>query len=169
MGDRDRAAELLHQALGVDPTHEEALARYVDHFRERRDWRGLIDLYEFALDNARDAGADADDWSAGSRRSPSSPSCGSATSDRAIEAWQRIAELEPGERQGHRGAAPADRALARCGSSSSRASRPRSPHAGDPITRIAVLKKMAQTYRERQIEPRRAIELYEQVLAGEPG
>jgi hypothetical protein len=50
MGDRDRAAELLHQALGVDPMHEEALARYVDHFRERRDWRGLIDLYEFALD-----------------------------------------------------------------------------------------------------------------------
>ena len=41
MGDRDRAAELLHQALGVAPTHEEALARYVDHFRERRDWRGL--------------------------------------------------------------------------------------------------------------------------------
>ena len=33
------------------PTHEEALARYVDHFRERRDWRGLIDLSEFALDN----------------------------------------------------------------------------------------------------------------------
>src|SRR5213075_1870143 len=58
MGDRDRAAELLHQALGVSPTHDEALARYVDHFRERRDWRGLIELYEFALDNVREAGAD---------------------------------------------------------------------------------------------------------------
>src|SRR5581483_4228616 len=57
MGDRDRAAELLHQALEVDPTHEEALARYVDHFRERRDWRGLIELMEFALDNVRTAGA----------------------------------------------------------------------------------------------------------------
>jgi tetratricopeptide (TPR) repeat protein len=61
MGDRDRAAELLHQALSVDPTHEEALARYVDHFRERRDWRGLIELMEFALDNVRAAGAGDDD------------------------------------------------------------------------------------------------------------
>src|SRR6185295_8650439 len=31
-----------------------------------------------------------------------------------------------------------------------------------------VLKKMAQTYRERQIEPRRAIELYEQIVADNP-
>src|SRR4029078_1158922 len=61
MGDRDRAAELLHQALGVNPTHEEALARYVDHFRERRDWRGLIWVMGVALDNAREAGARSDE------------------------------------------------------------------------------------------------------------
>src|SRR5678809_1702037 len=61
LGDRDRAAELLHQALGVNPTHEEALARYVDHFRERRDWRGLIELYEFRLDNSREAGMPPDE------------------------------------------------------------------------------------------------------------
>ena len=40
--------------------------------------------------------------------------------------------------------------------------------AGDPITRMQSLKKMAQTYRERQLEPRRAIELYEQVLTENP-
>ena len=37
-------------------------------------------------------------------------------------------------------------------------------NANDPIQRISILKKMAQTYRERQIDPRRAIELYEQIL-----
>jgi tetratricopeptide (TPR) repeat protein len=55
--DKDRAAELLHQALSLDPTNDDALARYVEHFRERRDFRGLCDLYEFSLDNAREAGA----------------------------------------------------------------------------------------------------------------
>ena len=39
MGDRDRAAELLHQALGVMPTHEEALARYVAKIQEGTDVR----------------------------------------------------------------------------------------------------------------------------------
>jgi len=33
----------------------DCLARYVEHFRERRDWRGLVDLLEFAYDNARSA------------------------------------------------------------------------------------------------------------------
>jgi tetratricopeptide (TPR) repeat protein len=61
LNDRDRAAELLHQALTVIPAHEEALARYMDHFRERRDWRGLLDLMEFALDNARAGGAETDE------------------------------------------------------------------------------------------------------------
>jgi tetratricopeptide (TPR) repeat protein len=41
--------------------------------------------------------------------------------------------------------------------------------ANDPIQRISILKKMAQTYRERQIDPRRAIELYEQILTENPG
>ena len=93
--DRDRAAELLHQALGVDPMHEEALARYVDHFRERRDWRGLIDLYEFALDNAREAGADADDIIHRLEEIAQLAELRLGDIDRAIEAWNRIAEIEP--------------------------------------------------------------------------
>src|SRR4029077_6416930 len=95
-GDRDRAAELLHQALAVMPTHEEALARYVDHFRERRDWRGLIELYEFALDNAREAGADADDIIRRLEEIAQLAELRMGDIPRAIDAWQRVAELEPG-------------------------------------------------------------------------
>ena len=50
LNDRDRAAEQLHRVLSINPQNEEALARYGDHFRERRDWRGLADLLEFALE-----------------------------------------------------------------------------------------------------------------------
>ena len=107
-------------------------------------------------------------WCAASRRSRSSPSCGSATSPRAIDAWQRIAELEP---DSPKVAEALRRLTAR---SQDVAAARREPRARgrdrDAIRsqRTHVLKKMAQTYRERQIDPRRAIELYEQVIAENP-
>jgi tetratricopeptide (TPR) repeat protein len=167
LGDRDRAAELLHQALGVNPTHEEALARYVDHFRERRDWRGLIDLYEFALDNVREAGAPPDEQVRRLEEIAQLAELRMGDIPRAIEAWQRIAELEPGSPK-------VAEALRRLGARSKmweqlvQSLEHEVASAMDPISRMQSLKKMAQTYRERQLEPRRAIELYEQVLAENP-
>jgi Tfp pilus assembly protein PilF len=167
MGDRDRAAELLHHALGVSPTHEEALARYVDHFRERRDWRGLIDLYEFALDNAREAGVAEDDIVRRLEEIAQLAELRLGDIPRAIDAWQRIAELEPNS-------AKVTEALRRLTARSKMweqlvasleqevATAPSQAH------KNSVLKKMAQTYRERQIEPRRAIELYEEIVASNP-
>jgi tetratricopeptide (TPR) repeat protein len=167
-GDRDRAAELLHQALGVMPTHEEALARYVDHFRERRDWRGLIDLLEFALDNAREIQAEPDDLVRRLEEIAQLAELRLGDIPRAIDAWQRITELEPGS-------AKVTEALRRLTARSKmweqlvHSLETEVASAGDPVTRMHSLKKMAQTYRERQIEPRRAIELYEQIVAENPG
>ncbi|HEY6040216.1 MAG TPA: tetratricopeptide repeat protein, partial [Kofleriaceae bacterium] len=145
----------------------EALARYVDHFRERRDWRGLIDLYEFALDNARDAGAEPDDLVRRLEEIGQLAELRLGDIPRAIEAWQRIAELEPGSPK----VAEALRRLTSRGKMWEQlvvSLETEVASAGDPITRMQSLKKMAQTYRERQLEPRRAIELYEQVLAENP-
>ena len=111
MGDRDRAAELLHQALGVDPMHEEALARYVDHFRERRDWRGLIDLYEFALDNARESGAPPEDLVHRLEEIAQLAELRIGDIDRSRRGVAADRRARAGEREGHRGAAPADRTL----------------------------------------------------------
>jgi tetratricopeptide (TPR) repeat protein len=167
MGDRDRAAELLHQALTVDPTHEEALARYVDHFRERRDWRGLIDLMEFALDNAREAGAGDDDMIRRLEEIAQLAELRLGDIPRAIDAWQRIAELEPGSPK-------VSEALRRLNARAKMwdqlvtSLEHEVAAAPSPDQRTNVIKKMAQTYRERQIDPRRAIELYEQVVAANP-
>ncbi len=167
MGDRDRAAELLHQALGVMPTHEEALARYVDHFRERRDWRGLIDLSEFALDNAMEAGADADEVVRRLEEIAQLAELRLGDIDRAMEAWERIREYEPNSPK----VAEAMRRL------TARSTMWKQlvttlehevANAVDPVARSIALKRMAQTYRERQIDPHRAIELYEEVVAGNP-
>jgi tetratricopeptide (TPR) repeat protein len=167
MGDRDRAAELLHQALQVDPTHEEALARYVDHFRERRDWRGLIDLMEFALDNVRESGAPDDELVRRLEEIAQLAELRLGDIPRAIDAWQRIAQLEPGSPK----VAEALRRLsARAKMWEQLVKTLEHELAAAPTAsqRNHVLKKMAQTYRERQIEPRRAIELYEQIVADNP-
>jgi len=167
MGDRDRAAELLHQALGVDPTHEEALARYVDHFRERRDWRGLIDLLEFALDNVREAGAGEDELIRRLEEIAQLAELRLGDIPRAIDAWQRIAELEPDSPK-------VAEALRRLSARSKMweqlvvSLQHEVAAAPGPAQRTNVLKKMAQTYRERQIDPRRAIELYEQLVTENP-
>ncbi|HEY0195582.1 MAG TPA: tetratricopeptide repeat protein, partial [Kofleriaceae bacterium] len=167
MGDRDRAAELLHQALEVDPTHEEALARYVDHFRERRDWRGLIDLMEFALDNVRAAGASDDDVIRRLEELAQLAELRLGDIPRAVDAWQRIAELEPGSTK-------VAEALRRLGARAKMweqlvvSLEHEVASATSPAQRVAVLRKMAQTYRERQLDPRRAIEVYEQIVADAP-
>ena len=167
MNDRDRAAELPHQALGVSPTHEEALARYVDHFRERRDWRGLIDLNEFALDNARAAGHDLDDLVHRLEEIAQLAELRLGDIPRAIEAWNRIGELEPNSakvaealRRLHSRAKMWDQLVTSLEHDVAIAPEPRA--------RTSALRKMAQTYRERQIEPRRAIELYEEIVAHNP-
>jgi Tfp pilus assembly protein PilF len=167
MGDRDRAAELLHQALGVSPTHEEALARYVDHFRERRDWRGLIDLSEFALDNLIEAGAGPDDIVRRLEEIAQLAELRLGDIDRSIEVWERIKEYEPNSPK----VAEAMRRLT-ARSTMWKQLVGQLEHevatAVDPVIRMNALKKMAQTYRERQIDPRRAIELYEEVVVANP-
>lgn len=167
LSDRDRAAELLHQALTVSPGHEEALARYMDHFRERRDWRGLLDLLEFALDNARAAQATDEELVQRLEEIAQIAELRLGDIPRAIDAWQRIAELSPGSAK----VSEALRRLtARAKMWEQLVSTMEAEVASAPSedTRIEAMRKMAVTYRERQIEPRRAIEVYEQILANHP-
>ena len=163
LSEKDKAAELLHRALSIDPHNEEALARYADHFRERRDWRGLADLYEFALDNAREDGAPTPELVRRLEEIAQIAEIRLGDVTRAIETWQRIDELEPGNPK-------AREALRRL---SSRAKmweqlvgvlEQEASAAVTPAERAEALRRIAHTYRERQVEPRRAIALYEEVL-----
>ncbi len=168
LNDRDRAAELLHQALTVAPGHEEALARYLDHFRERRDWRGLLDLCEFALDNARAAGAPAEELVHRLEEIAQLAELRLGDIPRAIDAWQRVAELAPSS---SKVAEALRRLTARSKMWEQLVSTLEAEvaSADDDRTRVEAMRRMAGTYRERQIEPRRAIEVYEQILANTPG
>ena len=163
LGDKDKAAELLHQALSLDPSNEDALARYVEHFRERRDFRGLADLYEFSLENARDAGAPPAELVR--RLEEIAQICELRLGDvpRALDAWRRIEEIEPGSPKA-REAVRRLSARAKMWEQLVAVLDGEAQAAASSSERAGTLRRIAQTYRERQVEPRRAISLYEEVL-----
>lgn len=165
--EKDRAAELLHQALSIDPANEDALARYVEHFRERRDFRGLADLYEFSLENARDAGATAAELIR--RLEEIAQICELRLGDvpRALDTWRRIEELEPGSPKA-REAVRRLSARAKMWEQLVAVLDGEAQAAQSSGERADTLRRIAQTYRERQVEPRRAIALYEEVLELRP-
>ncbi len=163
LSDRDRAAELLHRVLTIDSRNAEALARYGEHFRERRDWRGLADLLEFALDNAREDGATAEELVRQLEDLAKLAELRLGDVERAINAWRRIQELEPDNRK-------AGEALRRLMSQAKMYEslvgmlEGEAERAQSPVERAEALRRIAQVYRERQVNPRRAIALYEEVL-----
>ncbi len=166
LDDRDRAAEFLHRILSFDPGNPEAIARYGDHFRERRDWRGLTDLLEFTLEQLKDRG-EGDAVMRQLEEIAQLAELRLGDVDRAILTWNRVLELDPDSPK----AREAIRRLA------SRAKMWQSlvgvleqeaQQARTPLERVEALRRIAQVYRERQVNPRRAIALYEEVLTTYP-
>ncbi|HTM19380.1 MAG TPA: hypothetical protein VL172_02695, partial [Kofleriaceae bacterium] len=163
LSDRDHAAEMLHKVLSVDPTHPEALSRYADHFKERRDWRGLADLLEFGFDNARAAGAPAAELIRQLEEMAQVAELRLGDTDRAIGNWNRVLEIDADN-------AKAREAIRRLASRAKMwqslvgVLEQEAQAAPSPRDRAEALRRIAQVYRERQVNPRRAISLYEEVI-----
>jgi len=161
---RERAAEHIHRVLQYNPRQEEALARYADHFRERRDWRGLADLGEFALEKIVESGARPDEMVRRLEELALLYEQRLGDMERAVGAWQRIATIEPNNPK-------APEAMRRLSSRTKTwqsligVLEQEAETARTPAERAEVLKRIAQTYRERHFNPRRAIALYEEVLS----
>ncbi|MCG8419243.1 MAG: hypothetical protein MJE77_15015 [Proteobacteria bacterium] len=165
LGDRDRAAELLHQILlEVDPQSEEALARYGDHFRERRDWRGLADLLDFAVQNARDVGAPASELVRQLEEIAQIVELRLGDIDRAIEIWSQIQDLEPDSPK-PRESIRRLMSRAKMWESLVGVLEKEAEAANTSEQRAEALRRIAQVYRERQVNPHRAIALYEEVIS----
>ena len=164
LGDRDRAAELLHRALTIDPRNDEALTRYADHFRERRDWRGLADLNEFAIENLREAGAPPADLVRRLEELAHLAELRLGDIDRAITTWRRVEELDP---HNPRAVESLRRLLSRAKMWESLVGmlEQEAEAAATPEARAEALRRIAQVYRDRQVNPRRAIQLYEEIVS----
>ncbi len=162
--DRDRAAETLHRVLSYEPLNHEALTRYLDHFRERRDWRGLTDLNEYTIDQLREHGAPVSELV--SRLETVAELCETRLGDidRAILTWRRIQELE-GPTQKTNEALRGLMSRAKMWESLVGVLEQEAEQATSPQARAEALRRIAQVYRERQVNPRRAISIYEEIIS----
>lgn len=163
LGDRDQAAVYLHAILQLEPASLPALTAYADHFREKNDWPALVDLLEFALEQARAVGVEAEEQvtrleeiALVSEKNLNDP-------ERAVSAWRQIEELAPTH-------ARAREMQKRILLKAKRFDQivpileREAAAADDPNQKIDVLRRIAQIQREKLGMPERALEIYRQIL-----
>jgi len=163
LGDRDQAAVYLHAILQLEPGNLPALTAYADHFREKNDWPALVDLLEFALEQARAIGVEAEEQvkrleeiALVSEKNLNDP-------ERAVSAWRQVEELDPTHARARemqkRILLKAKRfdqivpILAREADATE-----------DPNQKIDILRRIAQIEREKLQAPERALQIYQQIL-----
>ncbi|HTA20654.1 MAG TPA: hypothetical protein VK989_15280, partial [Polyangia bacterium] len=167
LGDRDQAAVYLHAVLQIEPENQIALAAYAEHFREKGDWVALVDLLEFSFDRARAAGGAPDDLVARLEEIAVVAEKNLGDADRALSAWQRIEEIAPK----HARAREAQRRMLLKAKNWDRMAALLEREAAqftDPEQRNEILRRVAQIHREKLANPKRAIEVYREVLRTEP-
>jgi tetratricopeptide (TPR) repeat protein len=168
LGQRDYAAEFLHRMLSVDPGHPEALARYAAHFQGKRDFRGLCDLCEFNVETAREQNAGTAEIVRRLEELAHVASERLGDTDRALRALRQVLELEPHNTKGVEAVRRLE-ARMRMWESLVGVLEKEAASAPGPRERADALKRLAQVYRERHVDPRRAIVLYEEALLLLPG
>lgn len=163
LADRQRGAGYLRRLLSEDPAHPEARKALADHLRDRRDWRGLADLQ--AAEAERAEGAERL-----TRLQELAETCEQQLGDveRANAAWKRLAELDP-ERPAAREALRRLGARSKMWESLIAVLHKEAAAAGDARGKAEAVKRMAGVFRERQVDPLRAIQLYEEALELAPG
>lgn len=167
LGDRDQAAVYLHAVLQIEPENAVALAAYAEHFREKGDWVALADLLEFAFDRARARGAAPEDLVARLEEIAVVAEKNLGDADRALGAWQRIEEIQPANTR----AREAQRRMLLKAKNWDRMAALLEREAAqfpDPEQRNEILRRVAQIHREKLANPKRAIEVYREVLRTEP-
>jgi tetratricopeptide (TPR) repeat protein len=167
LGDRDQAAVYLHAVLQIEPENQIALAAYAEHFREKGDWVALVDLLEFSFDRERARGTAPDDLVARLEEIAVVAEKNLGDADRALSAWQRIEEIAPK----HTRAREAQRRMLLKAKNWDRMAALLEREAAqfsDPEQRNEILRRVAQIHREKLANPKRAIEVYREVLRTEP-
>ncbi|HVT06900.1 MAG TPA: tetratricopeptide repeat protein [Polyangia bacterium] len=167
LGDGDQAAVYLHAVLEIEPENQVALAAYAEHFREKGDWAALADLLEFSYERARVSGSTVEELLPRLEEIAAVAEKQLGDPERALAAWMRAEELAPN----HGRAREAQRRILLKAKSWDRLAALLEREAAaqtDATARIDVLRRVAQLHREKLANPKRAIEIYREVLRADP-
>jgi tetratricopeptide (TPR) repeat protein len=167
LGDDDQAAIYLHAVLEIEPENQIALAAYAEHFREKGDWAALADLLEFSHERARVAGAAPEDLLPRLEEIAAVTEKQLGDSERALAAWQRAEELAPAyprARESQRRILLKSKSWDRLAALLEREAAAQT----ESSARMDILRRVAQLHREKLGNAKRAIEVYKEILRGDP-
>ena len=167
LGDPEQAAVYWHAILQENPSHPEALQAYAEHFRERADWPALVELLEFSFEHARGTGRPVEELLERLEEIAVISERNLADTERALSAWQRMDELQPG----HDRAREAQKRILQKGKQWDRmvsVLEREAQTAADPAQKVESLRRLARVQVEKLGAGDRAAEVYRQILVLEP-
>ncbi len=169
LGDKEQAAVYLHAVLQIDPDNEPAQKAYAEHFREKGDWAALVELLEFAIEQAQARETPVDELIRQLEEVATIAEKNLGDADRALDAWRRVETLSPTYAR----AREAQRRLLlkekNWGGMAALLEREAALQGeADPGQRAETLRRAAQIHREKLGNAARAIEIYKDILRAEP-
>lgn len=172
LGNDERAAVFYYKVLEREPFNPEAFEGYKEHWRRKHNWTHLRDLilYQIEQAGAYDEGGPLSDPAFAEEFVELADICERRLGDidGALDAWQRMASLYPRDTRPHKAISRIEK-RARMWDNMVRVQEAELARTVDPRKRLDILKRLTQVYRDRQVNPARAIELYREILELSPG
>ncbi|MBP7288581.1 MAG: tetratricopeptide repeat protein [Nannocystaceae bacterium] len=172
LGDEERAAVYFYKVLEREPFNAGAFEGYKEHWRRKHNWTHLRDLILYQIEQAAaypegespyDARAFAEEFvelaDICERRL--------GDIDGALDAWGRLQAAYPDDARPAKHIARIEK-RARMWDNMVRVQEAELERTVDPAKRLDILKRLTQVYRDRQVNPERAIELYGEILQLSP-
>ena len=173
LGNDERAAVFYFKVLEREPFNATAFEGYKEHWRRKHKWTHLRDLILYQIEQASAFEADKSPL-----RDPAfaeefvelADICERRLGDidGALGAWQRMTGLYPRDARPAKAIARIEK-RARMWDNMVRVQEAELARTVDPRKRLDILKRLTQVYRDRQVNPTRAIELYREILELSPG
>ena len=172
LGLEERAAVYYYQVLEREPFNILAFEGYKEHWRRKHNWTHLRDLILYQIEQATtadDVDNPLDDPSFAEEFVELADICERRLGDidGALDAWGRLAAAYPADARPHKHIARIEK-RARMWDNMVRVQEAELERAVDPSKRLDILKRLTQVYRDRQVNPERAIELYNEILSLSP-
>ncbi len=167
----ERAAHFFYAILARDPFHTAAFEGYKEHWRRKQNWGYLRDVILYQIEQAESEGEDGPiaDPAFAEEFVELADICERRIGDvsGALDAWRRLAEHSPGDTRPATQISRIEK-RSRMWDNMVKVQEAELARTTDPKSRVAILKRLVQIYRDRQVDPERAIELYKEILETAP-
>lgn len=172
LGLEERAAVYFYKVLEREPFNAVAFEGYKEHWRRKHNWVHLRDLILYQIEQASaypEEQTPLSEPAFAEEFAELADICERRLGDidGALDAWGRLAAAYPGDNRPQKHIARIEK-RARMWDNMVRVQEAELERAVDPAKRLDILKRLTQVYRDRQLNPERAIELYNEILELSP-